>query len=132
MIADDKDRLFMLNNDALAQHLGIGLKEVRPGYAIAVMESKPELLNGMGITHGAAVFALADVAFAAASNSHGRVALALDVHISFVKATKVGEILTATASEENVTAKTGLYKIEVTDKNGKMVALAQGRVIRQA
>ena len=41
------------------------------------------MLNGEGLTHGGAIFGLADLVFAAASNSHGNLALALNVNISF-------------------------------------------------
>jgi len=121
-----------LKKDALAQHLGIKLLEMKPGYAKATMQVKPELLNGVGVTHGGAIFSLADVVFAAASNAHGPVALALNVNIHFLKATKEGAILTATAYEENLTRKTGLYRLEVKDDDGKMVALAEGLVYRRS
>ncbi|WP_227764632.1 PaaI family thioesterase [Zhaonella formicivorans] len=120
-----------MEKDALAKHLGIRLLEMKPGYARAVMEVKPELLNGAGITHGGALFSLADFAFAAASNAHGPLALALNVNINFLKATTVGTILTATACEENLTKKTGLYRMEVLDDKGELVALAQGTVYRK-
>ncbi len=119
-------------NDPLARYLGITLLEIGEGWARAVMESKPELLNSQGITHGAAIFALADVVFGAASNSHGISALALDIHISYIKATKAGEVLYAVAREENITSKTGLYRMELTDRRGDLIAAAQGRVIRRA
>lgn len=105
--------------------------KVVDGYAEASLEVKPELLNGAGITHGAAIFALADVVFGAASNSHGPAALALDVQISFIKATKAGEVLRASAREVNLTTRTGLYRMEVMDGNGQLVAVAEGRVIRK-
>ncbi|MCL6479438.1 MAG: hotdog fold thioesterase [Peptococcaceae bacterium] len=120
-----------LAEDALARHLGIKLTEVKPGYAAAVMEVTPELLNAMGVTHGGAIFSLADVAFAAACNAHGPVALALNVNIQFLKTTTVGAVLTATAREENLTVKTGLYRMEVKDENGEMVALGEGLVYRR-
>lgn len=117
--------------DALARHLGIKLLEISPGYARATMEVRPELLNGVGVTHGGAVFGLADVVFAAASNSHGPVALALNVNIQFLKTTSLGEVLTATAREENLTRKTGLYRMEVRDEKGHLIALAEGLVYRR-
>jgi len=63
------------------------------------MKVTPELLNGEGLTHGGAIFGLADLVFAAASNSHGNLALALNVNISFIKATRGGTILKAVARE---------------------------------
>lgn len=118
--------------DPFSRYLGIDLAEVGPGFAAATMEVRPELLNTHALTHGAAIFALADVVFAAASNSHGPSALALDVHISFIKATRTGEVLRAIAREENLTFRTGLYRMEVSDSNNELVAVAEGRVIRKA
>jgi acyl-CoA thioesterase len=86
----------------------------------------PELLNGAGLTHGSTIFALADIVFAAASNSHGSLALALTVSINFLKATSQGAVLTAVAREENLTRKTGLYRLEVRDEKNDLVALASG------
>jgi acyl-CoA thioesterase len=86
----------------------------------------PELLNGAGLTHGSAIFALADIVFAAASNSHGSLALALTVSINFLKATSEGAVLTAAAREENLTRKTGLYRLEIRDEKNDLVALANG------
>ena len=122
----------LMEKDALARHLGIKLLEIRPGYARGVMEVSPELLNGVGVTHGGAIFGLADVVFAAASNSHGPVALALNVNIQFLKTTGVGAVLTATAREENLTRKTGLYRMEVRDQDGEVIALAEGLVYRRS
>lgn len=120
-----------LKKDALAKHLGIILTDIEPGYARATMEVKEELLNGLGLSHGGAIFSLADIVFAAASNAHGPEAVALNVSINFLKATYRGEILTAIAREENLTRKTGLYRMEVTDGKGEMVALAEGLVYRR-
>lgn len=120
-----------MEKDALAKHLGIELLEMRPGYARAGMKVTLELLNGIGVTHGGAIFTLADYAFAAASNAHGPVAVALNVNIHFLKATTKGMTLTATAKEENLTRKTGLYRLEVKDESGQLIALAEGLVYRK-
>lgn len=120
-----------VKKDALGKYLGINLVEARPGYAMTTMTVKPELLNGVGITHGGALFTLADIAMAAASNSHGPMAVALDSHISFVKATQEGEFLTAIAREENLTGRTGLYRMEVRDSKGELVSVVTGRVSRK-
>jgi acyl-CoA thioesterase len=106
--------------------LGIKITEIKSGYASAELTVTPELLNGAGLTHGSTVFALADIVFAAASNSHGSLALALNISINFLKATHEGARLTAVAREENLTRKTGLYRLEVRDENNDLVALATG------
>lgn len=129
---DKNNTRILMEKDALARHLGIKLLEIKPGYALGAMEVRPELLNGVGVTHGGAIFGLADVVFAAASNSHGPVALALNVNIQFLKTTQVGAVLTATAREENLTRKTGLYRMEVRDQCGEVIALAEGLVYRRS
>jgi acyl-CoA thioesterase len=73
-------------NDRFAEHLGIELLEVSKGQAKAKMEIKDHHLNGVNIAHGGAIFSLADLAFAVASNSHKTIALAINANISFLKA----------------------------------------------
>jgi acyl-CoA thioesterase len=90
-----------------------------------------QMLNINRITHGGVLFTLADTAFEAASNSHGQVALALNVNLNFVKATGPGDCLTATAAEENLTRRTGLYRILVVDGSGDLVAQMSGLVYRK-
>lgn len=119
-----------LKQDALARRLGIKIVELLPGYAVTSMRVVPELLNYFGVAHGGAVFCLADVALAAASNSHGPVALALSMNMQFLKTTTEGIVLTATAKEEYLTEETGLYRVEVKDENGEIVALVEGLVFR--
>jgi acyl-CoA thioesterase len=118
------------DKDALAKHLGIELVEISAGAAVARMPVRPHHLNSHGMVHGAAIFALADFAFAAASNSHGTVAVALSASILFVKAGGPGT-LTARASEVSMSPKIGTYAITVTDDSGDIVASFQGQVYRK-
>ncbi len=63
----EKIREFFSARDKFAQHCGVELLEVSEGRARAKMEITEHHLNGVNITHGAAIFTLADLAFAAAS-----------------------------------------------------------------
>jgi acyl-CoA thioesterase len=72
--------------DNLAKYLGIELSDVSRGKAVAKMVVNDEHLNGIGTVHGGAIFTLADFAFAVAANSHGRVTVAINVSISYMKA----------------------------------------------
>ena len=121
----------LLSKDAFAKHNGIELVEIGPGTAKAVMTVGKEHLNGVGIVHGAAIFSLADFAFAAASNSHGTVAVAINANISFVKAATQGTLLTAEAKEQSINPKLATYLIDVTDDEGERVATFQGMVYRK-
>jgi acyl-CoA thioesterase len=122
---------FITENDQFARHLGIELIELRPGYAKAAMTIGPHMVNGLGMPHGAAIFALADFAFAAAGNSHGRAAVALSMDIHFVRSPRPGARLTVEASEARVGYRTGLYRMSVTAEDGELVAELHGMAYRK-
>lgn len=120
----------LLSNDQFAKHSGIELLEVSKGYAKAAMTLHEMHLNGVGTVHGGAIFTLADFVFAAASNSHGTIAVAINVSISYVKAAIKGT-LTAEAQEESINPKLATYRVRVTDDSGDLVASFQGMVYRK-
>lgn len=124
-------RDFFARGDRFARHSGIDLVEVAEGFARAKMALAPFHHNGIGIVHGGALFTLADFAFAAASNSHGTVAVAVSATISIVKATREGT-LWAEAREVARSRKVGTYSVEVKDEAGDLVALFQGTVYRKS
>ena len=69
-VAEETVRRF-LADDATARALGITVSDVAPGSVRAHMTISAAMLNGHGTAHGAALFALGDIAFAMACNSHG-------------------------------------------------------------
>jgi acyl-CoA thioesterase len=111
--------------------LGIELLDLREGYAKCAMVVREDMVNAHNIAHGAAIFTLADFAFAAACNSYGQTALALEVKINFIEAVPVGANLIAEAKEEALSARIGLYHLGVTDARGKLVAVAQATAYRK-
>lgn len=120
-----------LERDAFALHCGIDLIELSPGHAVATMPIAKAHLNGLKVAHGGAVFTLADLAFAAASNSHESLAMAINVSISYLKATTEGSMLTAVADEVTRSRKIATYAVRVTDDKGDLVATFQGMVYRK-
>lgn len=120
----------MFEQDQFARHAGIELVSVAPGCATARMPLTAEHLNGVGTVQGGAIFTLADFAFAAAANSHGTVAVAINVSINFVKAVSTG-MLTAEAREIALNPKLGSYAVHVTDDSGAIVAIFQGLAYRK-
>jgi len=124
----DLQRFF--ERDRFAAEAGIALTEVSPGLARTRVELRPGHLNGVGIAQGGLLFTLADLAFAAACNSHGTVAVAVDVSISFVKAVSRG-VLVAEAREEAKTARVSTCLVRVTDEAGDLVALFKGTAYRK-
>jgi acyl-CoA thioesterase len=116
--------------DHFAAHVGIALLEVTEGRARACMVIQPCHLNSLGTVHGGAIFALGDLAFAAASNSHGSVAVGISVSISYVKAA-TGGTLHAAAREVSLNPRLATYTVDISDDAGDMVALFQGMVYRK-
>jgi acyl-CoA thioesterase len=84
----------------------------------------------VNVVHGGAIFTLADLAFAAASNSHGTVAVAINASIWFVKAGTQGTLF-AEAREVSRNPKLATYSITITDDAGEIVALFEGMVYRK-
>jgi len=94
------------------------------------MEIKNHHLNSIKTVHGGAVFALADLVFAVASNSHGTIAMGINVSISYLKAVKEGVIF-AEAKEVSINPKLATYNVNVTDGSNDLLAVFQGMVYRK-
>ena len=118
------------HNDRFARHNGIELLDAGPGWAKVQMPVADHHLNAADVVHGGALFTLADLAFAVASNSHGRLALSINVTISYLKAAR-GPLITAEAKEVSCNSKLATYTMELRDAAGDLVALAQGTVFRK-
>ena len=129
--ADLQPLLLKVAQDPFARTIGIELLDVAPGHSRVALTLEDRHLNSLGIAHGATIFALADQAFALASNSHGMVAVALDVSISFLAAARKGERLIAEATEKHLGNRTALYHIDVRSENGTLIASCQGTVYRK-
>ncbi|BAU26852.1 acyl-CoA thioesterase [Aneurinibacillus soli] len=120
-----------LADDPFARFLGIRLVDLGPGTATAEVEVDGRLLNAHGTTHGAVIFALADVVFAAASNSYGKVSVALSMNIGFLAASGFGARLRATAIEEKKGNRTAWYRITV-ESDTEVVALLDALAYRKS
>ena len=117
----------MFQQDQASPALGIKIQTVRAGYAEMTMKIEPWMANGGGVCHGGLIFSLADTAMAFASNSHNQQMVAMNASIEFVAAGKIGEQLTATASEAHRAGRTGTYDVAVRDARGALIAKFLGR-----
>ena len=120
----------MMQHDAFSQWLGIEALDIQEGYSKIRMTLREEMLNGFGVVHGGIAFSLADSAFAFACNNRNNLSMALDTSITFTKALKPGDIITAEAKELHNGRSTGLYIITVTNQNGEQVAIFKGTCFR--
>ncbi|NPA87639.1 PaaI family thioesterase [Caminibacter pacificus] len=112
-----------------ASNIGIKLLEVHYGYAKAKMQIKEFHLNQAGVAHGGAIFTLADFAFAVASNSFGKVSLAINTSISFMHAAKLGDILIAEANLVDESNRLATYEVIVKTED-KKIAFFTGTVYK--
>jgi acyl-CoA thioesterase len=121
-----------IQNDAFARFLGAEVTILAPGHSRVTLTVTDQMTNFHGITHGGVVFALSDLAFAAAGNSRGQTAVALNVSIYFLNPSKVGDRLVAEAKECHLGGRTGLYEITVTEEaSGTLIARSQDLVYRK-
>jgi acyl-CoA thioesterase len=128
---DREQMLQRFGQDPYARYVGIELLALGEGYSKATMVVGEHMLNLHGTPHGGVIFSLADAAFAAASNSHGQVAVALNVSINYLAAVPVGTRLYAEATEESLGRRIALYRMSVTAEDGTPVALCHGTVYRK-
>ncbi len=124
------DMQWFLDRDRFAQMLGIRIVEARPGYAKTAMDLTEDHRNGAGVAHGGAIFSLADLAFAVASNSHGKLSLAVAASISYVKA-GLGSTLYAEAVEISLGNKMATYTVTISNDMDEVIASFQGTVYRK-
>ncbi|MBN1785540.1 MAG: PaaI family thioesterase [Candidatus Methanofastidiosa archaeon] len=120
----------LMNNDNFSQHCNMKVLEASEGHSKAKMTISEEHLNFFGTVHGGAIFSLADMALGAASNSHGKLSMAISCSIHYVKAARKGS-LTAIAREVSINPKIASYDIEIYDDESDVVATFQGMVYRK-
>jgi len=116
--------------DQFAAHNNIELLEAGDGRAKARMTLRPHHCNALGTVQGGAMFTLADFCFAAACNSHGTVAVAIDANITFMKSVSTGTLY-AEAREIAKNFKLGSYAVEVRNEQGDLIAQFQGLAYRK-
>ncbi|MBI4634176.1 MAG: hotdog fold thioesterase [Deltaproteobacteria bacterium] len=106
------------------------LVDLEEGSSKVEMLFTPDMENLFGKAHGGALFALIDEAFETAANSHGTMAVALNMNISYVASPSPGTTLTAEAKEINKTNRTALYEIKVMETKSRLIASCHALVYR--
>ena len=120
-----------VEKEPFAMKSGLKLVALDEGYSKVEMDFTPDMENLFGMAHGGAIFALIDEAFETAGNSHGTVAVALNMNITYISSPATGTKLTAEAREISRTPKTASYDIRVTDDRRNLIATCQALVYRK-
>ncbi len=116
--------------EPFAKKFGLRLLDINDGYSMVEMQFTPDMENLSGKAHGGAIFALVDEAFEVASNSYGKIAIALTMNITYVSAPSPGKGLVAEAKEISQTVDTAAYEIRVFDDQRRPIASCKGLVYR--
>ncbi|MYN30585.1 hydroxyphenylacetyl-CoA thioesterase PaaI [Duganella levis] len=117
----------MYARDPASQSLGMTLDAIAPGHARMSMPVRADMLNGHATCHGGFIFTLADSAFAFACNSHNHVTVGAGCTIDYLSPGREGDVLTASATEQTLAGKTGIYDVNVSNQDGRTIALFRGK-----
>ena len=120
-----------VEDEPYRKKFGMELVELGYGYSKVKMTFKEDMENIFGMAHGGAIFSLIDEAFETASNSHGTVAVALSMNVTFIKPPSRGDVLFAEAKETSVSRRIGTYDITVKNDVGDLIATCQALVYRK-
>ena len=120
-----------VDQEPFARKLGLKLVKLEPGYALVEMTLQPDTANIFETAHGGAIFSLIDEAFELSCNSHGTVAVALSVTVTYHRPPKQGAILRAESREIHRSRSTGTYDIKVTENEDVLIASCQAVAYRK-
>lgn len=109
-------------NDRFALMAGVELMEISEGYAKARMLITKDHLNGGGVCQGGALFTLADLAFAAAVNSHLVLTFSTSSNITFFQSVAQGYVY-AEAREIVNHPRLPYAEVKITDEGGRLIAV---------
>jgi acyl-CoA thioesterase len=116
----------MWAEDAASQGLGMSIGRVAPGEALLTMTVTERMLNGHKLCHGGFIFALADSAFAFACNTYDERTVAQHCAVTFIAPARLGDVLSAHATEVSRAGRSGIYDVTVTAQGGAVVAEFRG------
>lgn len=118
------------NGDRFASSIGAHLTEVKEGSAKAQLTVEERHLNGGGVCQGGAIYTLADLAFAAVTNSHGILSLGISNTITFLKSAQLGDTITAECTELLNHHKLPYCDMKITNQHGELLAVMTGLAYR--
>jgi len=115
--------------EPIASFLKMRLVELTPGYSRVAMKLTPDHLNFNGMVFGGIVMALADQAFAYATNSLVSPSIATQFNIHLISGAAVGDELTAEGKVIKSGRRIGVSEMTVTNQDGKLIAKATGTTV---
>ncbi len=115
--------------EPIAEFLDMNLVELSPGYAKVTMHVKPEYQNFNNLSFGGIIMAVADQAFAYASNSTSFPSIASQFNIHFISGANINDKLVAECKVIKSGRRVGISEITVINQDNKLIAKATGTTI---
>ncbi|GHT76838.1 phenylacetic acid degradation protein [Bacteroidia bacterium] len=117
-------------DDRYAVFSGVELLEVEAGRAKAKMDIQEMHLNAGNVVQGGAIFTLADLAFAAAVNAYGNLAMSIETSIRYFKGVGSGTLF-AEAKVVHLHKKLATFEVIVTNEKDELIALFTATAYRK-
>jgi len=115
--------------EPIAAFLKIKLVELTPGYAKVAMKLTADHINFNGMVFGGIVMAVADQAFAYATNSLMSPSIATQFNIHLISGAAPGDELTAECRVIKSGRRIGVSEMTMTNQSGKLIARASGTTV---
>lgn len=115
--------------EPIASFLKMRLVELSPNYARVAMKLTPDYINFNGLIFGGIIMALADEAFAYASNSVISPNVASQFNIHFIASAQAGDELTAECRVVKSGKRVCISEMTVSNQEGKLIAKATGTTV---
>ena len=120
-----------VKDEPLARQFNMELVELATGRSVVEMTYDPARMNNLyNRAHGGAIYALIDEAFETAGQTHGTIAVALNVNVTYMASPDPGARLRAEALEIKRTKRTAAYDIRVVDEYRQLLATCQALAFR--
>lgn len=117
------ERIERMNSVQTPVSMGMQMLSISKDGEVRFSMDSDDKLNAVGFAHGGAIFALADQAFAIATNLGEELQVAISANISYIKPGK--GILEAVARKVADTRRTSIVEVRVYG-NGDLIAIFQG------
>lgn len=120
-----------VKEEPLARQFSMELVALETGRSVVEMTYDPSSMNNLyHRAHGGALYALIDEAFETAGQTHGTIAVAMNVNVTYMASPEPGARLRAEAEEIKRTKRTAAYDINVFDENRQLLATCQALAFR--
>ena len=121
----------LTNGDHFARENGCRITEIREGYARAELMVEKRHLNAAGVCQGGVYFTLADITFAAVTNSHNQITVGVQNSITYLKSAKQGDTLIAETVETCNHHRLPFCETRITNQQGELLCIVTGSAYRK-